>query len=54
MVRHAYQTLVSVAPPSRNKPLTDHQCADVTRDITVIYFNIIGILDNLAWAVLSR
>lgn len=37
MIRHAYQTLISTAPPNRSKPLTDEEGADVTRDINVIY-----------------
>lgn len=54
MVRHAYLTLASVASPSRKKPLTEDEGADVTRDINLIYFNIVGILDNLAWAAMRE
>ena len=52
MVRHAYLALVSTASPKRTNPLAEEEVADLTRDINVIYFNIVGILDNLAWALL--
>jgi hypothetical protein len=54
MIRHAYLSIVAAAPPDRCKPLGEGEVADLTRDLNVIYFNIVGLLDNLAWAALHE
>jgi len=53
MMWHAYRNVVIyAAPPARLEPLSGEESGELTRDLNVIYFNIRGTLDNLAWALL--
>lgn len=42
--------LLKLAPPDRTDPLPHDGVDEVARDLNVIYINIRGLLDNLAWA----
>jgi hypothetical protein len=55
MMWHAYRNVVVYsAPPNRLEPLTADESNELTRDLNVIYINIRGTLDNLAWALLHE
>src|SRR5579862_4549323 len=54
MIWYAYRNLVSMAPPDRSEPLESEEARQLMVDINVIYLNLRGILDNLAWALLSE
>ncbi len=55
MMWHAYRNVVVYsAPPRRLEPLSADESAELTRDLNVIYLNIRGTLDNLAWALLHE
>lgn len=44
--------LLRLAPPDRTDPLPHEGVDEVARDLNVIYINVRGLLDNLAWAAL--
>jgi hypothetical protein len=55
MMWYAYRNVVVYsAPPDRLKPLSADESVELTRDLNVIYINILGTLDNLAWALLHE
>jgi hypothetical protein len=55
MMWYAYRNVVVYsAPPGRLKPLSTDESSELTRDLNVIYLNIRGTLDNLAWALLHE
>jgi hypothetical protein len=55
MMWYAYRNVVVYsAPPGRLKPLSTDESIELTRDLNVIYLNIRGTLDNLAWALLHE
>ena len=43
--------LLKLSPPDRTDPLPHDGVDEVARDLNVIYINIRGLLDNLAWSV---
>ena len=45
------RSLMSVCPPDRTKPMSSDEVETTARDLNVIYINIRGCLDNLAWAL---
>lgn len=45
------RSLLSVCPPDRTKPMASDDVETTARDLNVIYINIRGCLDNLAWAL---
>lgn len=47
------RSLISVSPPDRTEPMTSDEVATAARDLNVIYINIRGSLDNLAWSLPS-
>lgn len=47
------RSLMSVCPPDRTKPMSSDEVETTARDLNVIYINIRGCLDNLAWALPS-
>ncbi|MDP3655919.1 MAG: hypothetical protein Q8R45_03000 [Brevundimonas sp.] len=47
------RSLLSVCPPDRTKPMSSDEVETTARDLNVIYINIRGCLDNLAWALPS-
>jgi len=47
------RSLISVCPPDRTKPMSSDEVEKTARDLNVIYINIRGCLDNLAWALPS-
>jgi hypothetical protein len=49
MMIHALETLLDILPLEREQPLTEDEGKDVTRDLNVIYINMVGVIDNLAW-----
>jgi hypothetical protein len=54
MIWYAYRNLVSMAPPDRSEPLESEESRQLMTDLNVIYLNLRGVLDNLAWALLSE
>jgi hypothetical protein len=55
MMWYAYRNVVVYsANPRRRSPLSDGESGELTRDLNVIYFNMRGALDNLAWALLHE
>jgi hypothetical protein len=54
MLIHALEGLMAVMPVHRVTPLTFDESKDVTRDLNVIYINIVGLLDNLGWSLFHR
>jgi hypothetical protein len=54
MIWYAYRNLVTIAPPDRFDPLSSDESRQLMVDINVIYLNIRGTLDNLAWALLHE
>ena len=47
------QRLISLIPLDRNEPLPNVDVDEVERDLNVIYINIRGTLDNLAWCLVD-
>lgn len=47
------RSIVDIIPPGRVAPLQSEEVDAVSRDLNVIYINLRGALDNLAWAVWS-
>lgn len=47
------RNLIRLAPPERIEPLLLDDVDEVARDLNVIYINIRGTLDNLAWALID-
>jgi hypothetical protein len=52
MMWYAYRNLVQTVPPDRTEPLTSDESHELIQSLNVIYLNIRGLLDNLAWALL--
>ena len=49
MLFYAYQTLTHVVHPEREEPLSHEEQMELSRDVNIIYMNIRGAMDNLAW-----
>lgn len=47
------RSIVGLIPPEREEPLKVDQVEEAARDLNVIYINIRGALDNLAWFLLE-
>jgi len=54
MIWYAYRNLATMAPPDRLVPLASDESRQLMVDINIIYLNIRGTLDNLAWALLHE
>jgi hypothetical protein len=52
MMWYAYRTLVQTVSLDRTEPLTSDESHELVESLNVIYLNIRGLLDNLAWALL--
>jgi len=52
MIWYAYNNLAMTVPSNRTKPLDFTESRQLSQDLNVIYMNIRGVLDNLAWALL--
>jgi hypothetical protein len=50
MILYAYESLLDIFHVGREEPLDSDEGRSVTRDLNVIYINIVGVVDNLAWA----
>ena len=50
----AYRGIQSIAYIDRNEPLNIEQTKSLGRDVNLIYINIVGTLDNLAWCLRSE
>jgi hypothetical protein len=48
---HSMGTLLRTIEPNRTSPLSRDQVEDASRDLNVIYINIRGLMDNLAWVL---
>jgi hypothetical protein len=52
MLAHSLTSLFAIAPPDREAPISSDEGHDLTRDLNVVYINIVGVIDNLAWSSL--
>lgn len=50
----ALRSLHASVAPDRIRPMNHDEVEDVSRDLNVIYINIRGLLDNLAWTVVHQ
>jgi len=48
MIWDGYRSIIFTAHPEREKGLSSNEQSSITRDINVIYMNLLGVLDNLA------
>lgn len=48
----SYNSIRTICHPKRKKPLTSEEQGELDRDINMIYINIRGVMDNLAWSFL--
>lgn len=51
MIVFSLRSLLDVVPPEREAPMNADEGRAITRDLNVVYINIVGVIDNLAWAV---
>jgi hypothetical protein len=49
-----FRNIYAVTPPDRTEPLETDETSSVSRDLNMIYINLIGITDNLAWFLLME
>jgi hypothetical protein len=54
MIMSSFQNFQSIIGPDRIVPLTPDQADNVCRDLNSIYINILGVLDNYAWAMVHQ
>jgi hypothetical protein len=54
MLTSAFRDFRSIIMPDRTKPLSSEQANDVCRDLNAIYINVLGMLDNYAWAMVQQ
>jgi hypothetical protein len=52
MIVNSYNSLRAVCHYDRTKPLSPESRRDLDRDINMVYINIRGVMDNLAWSFL--
>lgn len=52
MLFFAYRAIIHSVPPEREEPLSSDESSSLSRDINIIYMNLIGTLDNFAWCLL--
>jgi hypothetical protein len=50
MIAHSLRCLFRIASPDREEPIDLEEGRALTRDLNVVYINIVGAIDNLAWA----
>jgi len=48
------RNLTRLVPPDRESPMAQEEVDETARDLNVIYINIRGLMDNLAWAVVHQ
>lgn len=51
---YSLQTLIEIVHPAREEPLTSDEGRAITRDLNVVYINLVGVIDNLAWAAFHQ
>jgi hypothetical protein len=51
---NAYRSVIYTVHPERDQPLDINQAKSVSRDLNIIYINLVGFLDNLAWCLRSE
>lgn len=47
------RSLMSVCPPGRREPMSSEEVEATARELNIIYINVRGCLDNLAWSLPS-
>lgn len=52
MIINSYNSLRQICHYQRNEPLSPEERRDLDRDINMVYINIRGVMDNLAWGFL--
>lgn len=50
----SYREILACITPNRPEPLSLDDVGSVSRDLNVIYINILGVLDNYAWCLLHE
>jgi hypothetical protein len=50
MIVFSLRSLLEIVPPEREEPINVVEGRAITRDLNVVYINIVGLIDNLAWA----
>lgn len=48
------RNLTRLVPPDREAPMPQEEVDEAARDLNVIYINIRGLMDNLAWAIVHQ
>lgn len=51
LISHCIERIFEIYPPSRTEILKEEERGDITAFLQVIYINIYGAIDNLAWIV---
>ncbi|WP_147272242.1 hypothetical protein [Phyllobacterium salinisoli] len=54
MIDSSFKSFQSIVPPNRTVPLSQGQSDRVCRDLNAIYIDILGLLDNYAWAMVYQ
>jgi hypothetical protein len=54
MLVYSFRSLIGIVQPGREKPLDGDEGHAISRDLNVVYINIVGVIDNLAWAILHE
>jgi hypothetical protein len=54
LLRTSYRSLVATIHPDRSTPLSLDDVGLITRDLNVIYINLVGTMDNYAWCLLNE
>lgn len=54
MTWHAYRVLIFGVPADRTDPVPREGIDIFQRDLNIIYFNLVGVMDNYAWALLKQ
>ena len=52
MIFESFRSILAVCPPERDTSLSLDESKPLTRDVNIIYMNLIGALDNFAWCLL--
>lgn len=47
----AYENINAIVPVGRKDPFSADEVKQVSRDLNTVYINIVGVIDNLAWAL---
>ena len=54
MIWVSYRDILELIAPHRTEPLPQDEVGTISRDLNVIYINILGVLDNYAWCLFHQ